>query len=193
MSPSVPERKILRARLVAEREAMSPVLRLQLVAEMLPALGELLDRLQPQTTGFCWPYRAEPDLREFLSLWRAQGRGRALALPVVPDGEGALRFRGWRPGVALAADRFGIPTPVDTPFLQPDLLIVPCNGFDARGYRIGYGGGFFDRTLAALDPAPVTVGVAFEAARVDALCPQAHDRPLDWILTEAGVVVRPTE
>lgn len=84
-----------------------------------------------------------------------------------------------------------IPAPVDTPFLQPELLIVPCNGFDAHGYRIGYGGGFFDRTMAALDPAPTTIGVAFEAARIEDVQPQAHDRRLDWIVTEAGIVVRP--
>jgi len=63
---------------------------------------------------------------------------------------------------------------------------VPVNGFDTRGYRIGYGGGFFDRTLASLEPAPITVGTGFEIARLDSIAPQAHDRPLNWIITELG-------
>ncbi len=172
---------------------MSPVLRLQLQAEILPYLGSLLDRLEPRSVGFCWPYRGEPDLREFLSLWRAQGANRSLGLPVLPEGEGALRFRAWRPGVVTAPDRFGIPAPVDTPFIEPELLIVPVNGFDPNGYRIGYGGGFFDRTLAALDPAPRTIGVGFDIARIEDAFPEAHDKPLDWVITESGIVVGPAE
>lgn len=169
---------------------MSPVLRLQLTAEILPCLGELLDTVQAQTLAFCWPFRGEPDLREFLSLWRAQGAGRVLALPVVPEGNGALGFHAWRPGVPMQTDRFGIPAPVGTPAVQPDTLLVPVNGFDARGYRIGYGGGFFDRTLAALRPAPVTIGVGFELARVADTAPGPHDLPLDWIVTEAGAFAK---
>lgn len=88
----------------------------------------------------------------------------------------------------MVADRYGIPAPQGTPQLQPDLLLVPVNGFDARGYRIGYGGGYFDRTLAGADR-PVTVGIGFELARLDDVQPEAHDLPLDWIVTEAGIVV----
>ena len=73
----------------------------------------------------------------------------------------------------------------------PQVLIVPLAGFDRKGNRIGYGGGFFDRTLAALQPAPISVGVGFEIARVDDVQPEPHDLPLDWMVTEAGVVVSP--
>lgn len=191
MSSAPPERRALRQRLIAEREALMPVQRLQLTAELLPVLGEVLDIVQPQTLGFCWPFRGEADLREFLSLWRAQGPGRQLALPVVHEAQASMAFHGWRPGVVMGSDRFGIPYPVGTPALQPDALIVPVNGFDARGYRIGYGGGFFDRTLATLSPAPITIGVGFEIARLDDVHPEPHDLPLDWIVTEAGIVVRP--
>lgn len=185
------ERQALRQRLIAERESLLPTQRLQLTAEILPTLGALLDRLQPQTVGFCWPFRGEADLREFLSLWRAQGAGRQLALPVVHEAEARMAFHAWRPGTAMGIDRFGIPYPEGTPAVHPQLLLVPLNGFDARGYRIGYGGGFFDRTLAALKPAPVTVGVGFGIARVDDVRPEPHDVPLDWILTEDGIVVSP--
>jgi 5-formyltetrahydrofolate cyclo-ligase len=191
VSSTQTDRQSLRQQLIAERETMMPMLRMQLTAEILPALGELLDRLNPQTVGFCWPFRGEADLREFLSLWRAQGPNRTLALPVVHDEVASMAFHSWRPGVAMGADRFGIPFPQGTPVVHPDLLVVPLNGFDARGYRIGYGGGFFDRTLAQLSPAPVTVGVGFEIARLDDVQPESHDVPLDWIVTEAGIVVKP--
>lgn len=191
MSSALPDRRALRQRLIAEREALLPLQRLQLTAELLPVLGEVLDIVQPQTLGFCWPFRGEADLREFLSLWRAQGPGRQLALPVVHPQAASMAFHAWRPGVAMATDRFGIPCPEGTPLLQPDVLIVPVNGFDLRGFRIGYGGGFFDRTLASLSPAPMTIGVGFEIARLDDVQPEPHDVPLDWIVTEAGIVVRP--
>lgn len=193
MSSLPTERQALRQQLIAERESMLPITRLQLTAEILPALGELLDLLVPQTLGFCWPFRGEADLREFLSLWRAQGPGRQLALPVVHEEQASMAFHSWRPGVAMVLDRFGIAYPQGTPAVHPDLLIVPVNGFDARGYRIGYGGGFFDRTLAALSPAPITIGVGFESARLEDVQPEAHDVPLDWIVTEAGIVVRPDQ
>lgn len=191
MTSSPSERHLLREQLIAEREALLPTQRLHLCAELQIHLGEVLDALEPLTLGFCWPFRAEPDLREFLSLWRAQGKGRTLALPVVPETPGPLSFHTWRPGTPMRTDRFGIPAPHATPLVVPDALLIPVNGFDARGYRIGYGGGFFDRTLAALAPAPVTIGVGFEIARLEDVQPAAHDIPLDWMVTEAGIVRRP--
>ena len=99
----------------------------------------------------------------------------------------ALAFRAWRPGDTLVADRYGIPTPVHGAFVAPQALLLPVNGFDSAGYRLGYGGGFFDRTLAALDPPPLAVGVGFELSRVDSIDPQPHDQRLDAMVTEAGV------
>jgi 5-formyltetrahydrofolate cyclo-ligase len=71
-------------------------------------------------------------------------------------------------------------------WLMPDLILLPLNGFDAAGYRLGYGGGYFDRTLAALSPRPLAVGVGFEINRLDSIQPESHDQRLDWIVTEAG-------
>lgn len=181
----------MRERLIAAREALSPALRARMTAALATHLAELLEHLRPQILGFCWPFRGEADLREGLVQWRVQGAGRQLALPVVPARAGPLTFHAWAPGDAMEIDRFGIPAPLGTPATHPDLVLVPVNGFDARGYRIGYGGGFFDRTLAALQPAPVSVGVGFEIARIDDVQPAPHDLPLDWILTEAGIAVRP--
>ncbi|GAB2895284.1 5-formyltetrahydrofolate cyclo-ligase [Uliginosibacterium flavum] len=185
------DRKALRSRLIAEREALAPALRSQLAAKLAGHLGDLLNRLNPQTLGFCWPFRAEPDLVEFLVEWQAQDFGRQLALPVVPATPGSLVFHLWQPGEPLVADRFGIPAPQGTPSAALQAVLVPVNGFDARGYRIGYGGGFFDRTLASLRPAPISIGVGYELARLDDAQPQLHDLPLDWIVTEAGIVVSP--
>jgi 5,10-methenyltetrahydrofolate synthetase len=97
-----------------------------------------------------------------------------------------LRFREWTPDGPLAPDRYGIPTPTAGAWLTPDLILLPLNGFDDAGYRLGYGGGYFDRTLAALVPRPLAVGVGFAINRIDSIRPEPHDQRLDWIVTEDG-------
>ena len=139
----------------------------------------------PASFAFCWPIKHEPEVRGIVDLWQAQG-ARA-ALPVVIEPGQPLRFREWRPDSELYADRYGIPTPVAGDWLQPELILLPLNGFDAAGYRLGYGGGFFDRTLAALSPRPLAVGVGFEINRLESIHPETHDQRLDWLVTEAGV------
>jgi 5,10-methenyltetrahydrofolate synthetase len=130
--------------------------------------------------------RHEPDVRALLAAWA--GAGTCAALPVVVAAEEPLAFRAWAPDSTLAPDRYGIPTPVAGEFLVPDLILLPLNGFDASGYRLGYGGGYFDRTLAALAPRPLAVGVGFEINRLETILPGPHDQRLDWIVTEAGAV-----
>lgn len=139
----------------------------------------------PGVFAFCWPIKHEPDLRAIVEVWRQAG-SRA-ALPVVLGEDRPLAFREWRHETTLQADRYGIPTPADGDWLVPDLLLLPLNGFDAAGYRLGYGGGYFDRTLAALCPRPLAVGVGFEINRLPTIRPQPYDQRLDWIVTEAGV------
>ena len=130
------------------------------------------------------PIKHEPDVRAIVALWRENGA--QAALPVVVAEDAPLAFRSWETGSPLAADRYGIPTPTAGDFVQPDLILLPLNGFDAAGYRLGYGGGYFDRTLAALSPRPLAVGVGFEINRLASIRPQSHDQRLDWIVTEAG-------
>ena len=139
----------------------------------------------PQTLAFCWPIKQEPDVRAIVDTWRQAGT--RTTLPVVISEHAALAFREWRPDTPLESDRYGIPTPTQGDWLIPDLILLPLNGFDAAGYRLGYGGGYFDRTLAALSPRPLAVGVGFELNRVTTIRPEGHDQPLDWIVTEAGV------
>ena len=124
-----------------------------------------------------------------MQAWLAEGNaGFAALLPVVVDADRPLAFRAWTPDCPMADDRYGIPTPTTGAWLTPEALLIPVNAFDAEGYRLGYGGVFFDRTLAALRPAPLSIGVGFELARVASIHPQAHDVRLDAIVTEAAVL-----
>lgn len=178
------QRKLLRARGVAAREALTAAHRAALMRHLERHLGDLLARLAPTTLGFCWPYRGEPDLRAWVTHWLAADAGRTAVLPVVPHKAGPMAFRRWTPGMEMPLDRHGIPHPPDGTPLVPDVVLVPCNAFDSAGYRVGYGGGYFDRTLAVMHP--IAVGIGFEFSRVASVWPQPHDRPMDWILTESG-------
>jgi len=104
----------------------------------------------------------------------------------VVGADAPLAFSAWQAGAELVDDAYGIPVPARFEVVVPEVVLVPLNAFDAAGYRLGYGGGFFDRTLAALRPAPVSVGLGFELGRVPSIRPEAHDMPLDWIVTERG-------
>jgi 5,10-methenyltetrahydrofolate synthetase len=108
-------------------------------------------------------------------------------LPVVVAKARPLEFREWCPAAVTSRGAFGLPVPVGTPALAPEAVLVPPVGFDARGYRLGYGGGFFDRTLAAAPTRPLAIGLAREASRMETIRPQAHDIPMDFIVTEAGI------
>ena len=175
-------RRELRRAMVTRRAALSAAthdtLSACIVDHVLAALPA------PAVAAFCWPIKHEPDVRPLLAAWARNGV--RTALPVVMATEQPLAFREWTPETPLAADRYGIPTPTAGEWLTPDLILLPLNGFDAAGYRLGYGGGYFDRTLAALVPRPLAVGVGFEINRVDSIRPEAHDQRLDWIVTENG-------
>lgn len=135
--------------------------------------------------GFCWPFKAEFDARFAVRRWRDGGA--LAALPEVVAKGQPLRFRQWWPGAPMTRGVYDIPLPDGTPELLPDIAIVPMNACDSRGYRLGYGGGYFDRTLAALERRVIAIGVTFDACRVPSIFPQAHDLPMDLVVTEAGV------
>lgn len=158
--------------------------RAQLTAAIEGRLERLLTQLEPRMLGFCWPFRNEPDLRAFIMQWLAADARRRAALPVVLDKAAPMVFREWRPETQLGADRHGIPIPAEGQPVVPDVVLIPLNAFDAAGFRLGYGGGYFDRTLAQLDS--IAVGVGFESGRVASTLPQPHDRPMAWIVTELG-------
>ncbi len=182
------DRRALRRQFVERRMALSVDDCAKLSASVCEHLRESFPQLAQMRVGFCWPVKNEPDLRPLLASWLAAGDpGFVALLPVVVEVDSPLVFRAWTPDTRLRVDRYGIPTPESGEFLLPQALLLPVNAFDAAGYRIGYGGGFFDRTLAVLKPAPLAIGVGFELARVDSIGPQAHDMRLDAMVSEAGV------
>jgi len=180
------KRKHLREHALKQRQAMPVERREALTGQLIEHLEGLVETLAPRVLGFCWPYRAEPDLCAWVQAWLGAESGRMAALPVVLERHAPMVFRRWTPGVPMPLDRHGIPHPPDGEALVPDVLLVPLNAFDDRGYRLGYGGGYFDRTLAAMQT--IAVGVGFELGRVPDTLPQQYDRPMQWVVTEAGVM-----
>ena len=179
------DKALLRRQLQVERQTMvDRPLRAEQLQEVLRVW--LLGR--PEVAiGAYWPIKGEFDALPALFRWSEADGQRIIGLPVMQRETRELRFHAWWPGCPMEDDAYGIPKPKDTPQFEPELLLVPCVGFGPRGYRLGYGGGFYDRTLAHLHPKPVTVGVAYAHAQVPWLQPEPHDVPLDVILTEDGV------
>ena len=178
-------RKTQRSALVALRCAASATDHARWSAAIEAQLRQAFALDSPWVVGFCWPYQAEFDARPFAAWLHA--RGVQMALPVVLAPGLPLEFRAWWPGVAMAPGRYDIPVPLDTEVLVPDVLLVPPVGIGAAGDRLGYGGGFFDRTLAAIAPPPITIATAFELSRLPTTHPQAHDILMDLVVTETGI------
>lgn len=182
-------RQALRRQGIERRMALPPATHAALSTRVCALIQQHFPELAGLHVAFCWPYKNEPDLRPLMQSWLAEGNpGYAALLPVVIDADRALAFRAWTPTSPMHTDRYGIPTPTSGEFLTPEALLIPVNVFDTRGYRIGYGGGYFDRTLASLQSTTLTIGVGFELARVDSIEPEEHDLPLAAIVTEAGVL-----
>lgn len=180
MGPTLtPTKADLRAAALARRDALSPAAR----TAAAQAMAELISRLPlPQgPLALYWPIRSEADPRP-----AATHLARPLCLPAVtPDG---LIFRHWAEGAPLEAGPFGLsePQPNAAP-LTPSSLIVPLAAFDRRGHRIGYGKGFYDRALAAL-PGALAIGLAFATQEIDHVPNEAHDRALDFVVTEREII-----
>lgn len=180
MPENTAQKAALRRELLANRQAIAPEVRNAMNAAIARHVLAWRKAHPTGILGVYWPIRGEPDLRECYALFAEQGT--QLALPIVVDRDAPLRFLSWQPGDAMIKDSFGVAIPASGEEVQPDALLIPCVGFNEQRYRLGYGGGFYDRTLAQL-PRPVTVGIAFECARArfDA---DAHDVPLDYLITE---------
>jgi 5,10-methenyltetrahydrofolate synthetase len=161
-------------------------------APLATHLRETLARYSPHAVGFYWPLAGEFDARAIIAEWLARDARRQAALPVVAMKGQALAFHAWAPDTPMRIGHHRIPEPDETQAVLPDLLLVPCVGFDSDGYRLGYGGGYYDRTLAAWPGVakPVTIGVAYEACRAS-LPREVHDIPLDAVVTDAGLFASP--
>lgn len=181
-------RKAERRRLIAAREALDAATLARLRHRIDAALARSFPGLERATLAFCWPIRGEYDARHLARTLR--GRGALTALPVVVAPRQPLVFREWHPGVELARGPLDIPYPKASAEVVPTAVLLPMNGWDRAGYRLGYGGGFFDRTLAAFGKRPAVIGVAYELARMETIHPQPWDIPVDWVVTERGVYRR---
>jgi 5,10-methenyltetrahydrofolate synthetase len=168
--------RLIQARLAIpaeERSAMSTAIAAQLDA----IVGDLSGRI----VSLYWPFRGEPDLRPWMTSVVA--RGGTPALPLVVEKAHPLVFRAYRPGDRLEKGVWNIPIPAEGDPVIPDIVIAPLVGVDPGNYRLGYGGGFFDRTLASLPAKPLVVGVGYEMQRIPTIHAQPHDIPMDRIVT----------
>lgn len=140
-----------------------------------------------RSIGFYWPIKGEPDLRGFVRELLEDGA--EAALPVVVVRNAPLEFWYWDASTKLTRQNvWGIPIPAERVLIHPAVLLAPCVGYDEAGYRLGYGGGYYDRTLASLEPRPFVIGVSLESGRLRTIHPQPHDIPMDMIVTEAAVL-----
>jgi 5,10-methenyltetrahydrofolate synthetase len=174
-------RRALRPRLIAERRARDPALRREEDRRIAARLDTLIGAVEGLVVSLYWPFRAEPDLRGWAAGLRT--RGATLALPVVVERARPLVFRAWAPGDALIPGIWNIPVPAEDRRVIPDVVIAPVVGFDPGGFRLGYGGGYFDRTLATLPGNWRAFGVGYGFQRLPTIHPQPHDIPLHAIVT----------
>ncbi len=177
-------RRATRVALLAERAALTPEEHARKTEAILAQLRAWLPSLEAGTLAGYWPMRGEVDPRPFLEWARA--RGWATALPAIVAKRQPLAFRLWHAGQPLEPGPFGTSEPAGGSAVVPTALLVPVVGFDPAGYRLGYGGGYYDRTLAALEPKPATVGVGFALGSLPTIHPAPHDIPLDRIVTETS-------
>lgn len=186
----MPEAPIAEAKADLRRRAQTR--RAGIVSDPEAPAHRLLPLLAPQAgkvLAAYWPMRGEADPRPALAA-HAGPR----CLPVVSGRGRPLAFRAWAPGAPLVAGAFGAMIPPDTaPPATPEVLIVPLLAFDRRGFRLGYGGGFYDRTLEALRAAGprLAIGLAFAAQEVAEVPTEPTDQPLDLIVTEVGIITPP--
>ncbi|MCU9849911.1 5-formyltetrahydrofolate cyclo-ligase [Defluviimonas sp. WL0024] len=177
-------RKAERARLLAERAALSVSERKAAAETVARHLDGLLGDICGKAISAWWPIQSELDLRFWLASLDA--RGASAALPLVTEKHAPLRFRIWTADAKMERGFWNIPVPAAGDWVTPDIALAPLVGFDAAGYRLGYGGGYFDRTLAA-NPGIHAIGIGLSAARLETIFPQAHDIRMRAIVTENGI------
>ncbi len=181
-------KKTFRRQALAYRENLSSMEHAWRVASMLEHLSTLLQSRGPCTVAIYQPIRGEPDL---LALLSDKNLIRFTWLTPVcsetPNGK-VLKFAKFGPSTTWVAGQYGIPVPADCNWGEPDVVVMPCVGFHRLGYRLGYGAGWYDSTLAALNPKPWSVGVAFSGTEFDVTFHEPHDQALDAVVTEDGVI-----
>jgi 5-formyltetrahydrofolate cyclo-ligase len=178
-------RRAKRQRLLALRTGTAPAERRRWGLQIEQQLRALLQQWPKIILGVYWPFQAEFDPRALID-WLVTA-GSPVALPVVVDKKGPLEYRSWRPGEKLVDGVWNIPIPEKRQVVVPQAVLAPLVGFDRDCYRLGNGGGYFDRTLAALSPRPLAIGVGFELSQIETIYPQLFDVPMDIIVTESCI------
>jgi 5-formyltetrahydrofolate cyclo-ligase len=179
-------RRARRTELIARRMAIPVQQRAAWSAAIADHLVAALAKMPPGVLGFYWPIRGEFDPRKtVMSLLEREWRA---ALPVVVGKDIPLEYRDWTPDSVMERGALGIMVPREGAPVLPDVVLAPLVGYDGDRYRLGNGGGYFDRTLADLDPPPLAIGIGFTLCRIDSIRPQPHDKPMDMIVTEEGVL-----
>jgi 5-formyltetrahydrofolate cyclo-ligase len=179
-------RKTKRAELLARRQTFSRDEREHCASALVERLLATVDLRTFPVLGFYWPIRGELDLRPVAR--RHIDAGGVAALPVVVAKEKPVEFWSWEPAAAMQRGFWNIPVPLERRCVTPDVLLIPLVGYDSAGYRLGYGGGYYDRTLAALAPRPFCIGVAYDDSQLETIHPQPHDIPMNVIVTERRVM-----
>jgi 5-formyltetrahydrofolate cyclo-ligase len=182
-------RQALRRERIAAREALPAAEHVRQSAAVLDHLHGFLTTKLPGSLAFYWPIRAEVDCTPL--VLRLIKHGWCACLPVVLARHAAMVFREWSPSTPMVMGQHGIPTVADGDIVVPQVVLMPVNAFDRKGYRLGYGGGYFDRTLAALVPRPFAIGVGFELGRVESIYPHAQDLAMNAVVTDGGVETFP--
>jgi 5-formyltetrahydrofolate cyclo-ligase len=177
-------RQAERRRLIDWRMSLSVAERADRSARIMDGLTRTVTARPGLVVSGYMPYRGEPDVRPWLSDLASSGV--TTCLPVVTARHAPLIFRSWTPGCRMERGALGILAPADGDIVLPDIIIAPLVGFDSDFYRLGHGGGYFDRTLAALKPrAILVIGVGYDHTRLETIFPQAFDIPMDMIITES--------
>ncbi|MER8383408.1 5-formyltetrahydrofolate cyclo-ligase [Mesorhizobium sp. M0142] len=176
-------RKAERERLIASRLAVSADMRTAMSQRIAEGLDAVIGDIAGSMVSLYWPFRGEPDLRPWMET--VNTRGGRTALPVVVEKDRPLVFRAYTHGDRLEKGVWNIPIPAEGDPVLPDIVISPIVGIDPGHFRLGYGGGFFDRTLAAMPFKPLVIGVGYELQRIVTIYPQPHDIPMDRVVTES--------
>ena len=178
-------RKETRPRFIEQRLRIPPEEHRQASLTVESFLEQILGSLPPQAISAYWPFKAEVDLRGLME--RLRGKGWVTALPSVVGPRTPLEFLRWTSGAEMDFGVYGIPVPRTHEPVRPDIVITPLVAFDAQNYRLGYGAGYFDITLAGMQPRPRSIGVGFELCRLETIYPLHTDVPMDMVVTESGI------
>lgn len=179
------ERKALRSKLIAARQALPD--RLERAVHLQSVLRVWLASRPENAIGAYWPIKGEFDPLPALFRWSEAAPDRLIGLPVVDKAQGSLHFHEWFPGCPTELDAYDIPKPKGTEVFQPEMLLLPCVGYGPGGVRLGYGGGFYERTVSSLQPRPLTVGLCYSNGFLPLLRPGNGQLVLDALITDDGV------